>query len=210
MPGSCYLARSGPFAELHDAAANLRLPGLSKNVRPHNTVICNSAAVRTMQDTSRTVPPPDFDFIIGDWSVSHRRLNARLQGCGDWTEFQGTSSTREILGGFGNIEDNVLEFPDGDVRAVAIRSYDPKARSWAIWWLDGRAPHSLDTPVVGSFSGTVGTFQANDVLDGRPIQVRFVWRATPGSNPTWEQAFSADGGSTWETNWTMEFRRSTD
>ena len=160
-----------------------------------------------MQSTLQTVPPPDFDFIIGDWRVSHRRLNARLQGCKDWTEFRGTSSTRKILGGFGNIEDNVLQFPDGDVRAVAIRSYDPGKRSWAIWWLDGRAPHNLDTPVVGSFSGTVGTFLANDVLDGRPIQVRFLWRTRPGSNPTWEQAFSADGGTSWETNWTMEFQR---
>lgn len=88
-----------------------------------------------MQSTLQTVPPPDFDFIIGDWRVSHRRLNARLQGCKDWTEFRGTSSTRKILGGFGNIEDNVLQFPDGDVRAVAIRSYDPGTRSWAIWWL---------------------------------------------------------------------------
>ena len=160
-----------------------------------------------MQDTAETVPPPDFDFMIGSWHVSHRRLNARLQGCNDWTEFRGTSSTRTILGGFGNVEENVLQFPDGDVRAAAIRSYDPKTRSWAIWWLDRRAPHCLDTPVVGSFSGTVGTFLANDVLDGRPIRVRFLWRTNPGSNPTWEQAFSADGGTTWETNWTMEFER---
>ncbi len=160
-----------------------------------------------MQDISQTVPPPDFDFIIGTWQVSHRRLNARLQGCKDWTEFQGTSATRKILGGFGNVEDNVLQFPDGHVRAVAFRSYDPTTRSWAIWWLDGRAPHSLDPPVVGSFAGTVGTFLAKDVLDGRPIQVRFIWRTNPGSNPAWEQAFSADGGATWETNWTMEFQR---
>lgn len=160
-----------------------------------------------MQDTSQTVPPPDFDFIIGTWQVFHRRLNARLQGCKDWTEFRGTSATRKILGGFGNVEDNILHFPDGDVRAVAFRSYDPTSLSWAIWWLDGRAPHSLDPPVVGSFSGTVGTFLASDVLDGRPVQVRFIWRTNPGSNPTWEQAFSADGGATWETNWTMEFKR---
>ena len=147
-----------------------------------------------MQGTFQTVPPPDFDFIIGDWRVSHRRVNARLQGCKDWTEFRGTSSTRKILGGFGNVVDNFLHFRDGDVRAVAIRSYDSRTLSWAIWWLDGRAPHSLDTPVVRSFSGTVGTFLANDVLDGRPIQVRFLWRTRLGSNPTWE------------TNWTMEFQ----
>ncbi len=160
-----------------------------------------------MQVTPQFDQPTDFDFIIGDWSVIHRRLNARLQGCKDWTEFRGTSSTRKILAGFGNVEDNVLQFPDGAVRAVAIRSYDPGTRTWAIWWLDGRAPHSLDTPVVGGFSGTVGTFMANDVLDGRPIQVRFLWRTHPGASPTWEQAFSADGGASWETNWTMEFQR---
>jgi hypothetical protein len=96
---------------------------------------------------------------------------------------------------------------EGDSGAVALRSYDPKTKTWAIWWLDGRSPHHLDTPVIGSFSGTVGTFLAHDVLDGRPIQVRFLWRTNPGAHPTWEQAFSADGGVTWETNWTMEFVR---
>ena len=151
-------------------------------------------------------PPADFDFMIGDWQVSHRRLNARLCGCAEWTEFQGTSSTRRILGGFGNVEDNLLHFPDGQVRAAAFRSYDSTTRSWSIWWLDGRAPHQLDVPVVGTFADDVGMFYASDTLDGRPIKVRFTWYVNPGGNPRWEQAFSADGGSTWETNWTMEFR----
>lgn len=163
---------------------------------------------KTMQDTTLAIPPPDFDFILGTWRVFHRRLNARLQGCTDWTEFQGISSTRKILEGFGNLEDNVLHFPEGDVRAVALRSYNPQTKTWAIWWLDGRSPHPLDTPVIGGFSGNVGTFLAHDVLDGRAIQVRFLWRTNPGAHPTWEQAFSADGGVTWETNWTMEFVRS--
>jgi hypothetical protein len=74
--------------------------------------------------TSTGVPPSDFDFMIGDWRVHHRRLNSRLAGCTDWTEFTGESSTRKILGGFGNVEDNLLHFPDGDVRAVAVRSFD--------------------------------------------------------------------------------------
>jgi len=147
----------------------------------------------------------DFDFIIGDWHVRHRRLNARLAGCQEWTDFQGSSSTRKILGGFGNVEDNVLCFPEGDVRAAAFRSFDTESKQWAIWWLDRRAPHQLDIPVVGGFSGSVGTFFAKDQLDGKPITVRFTWNANPGGKPVWEQAFSADGGQSWETNWTMEF-----
>ncbi|MFZ2987395.1 DUF1579 domain-containing protein [Ideonella sp.] len=160
-----------------------------------------------MSATPSTQPPTDFDFIIGDWQVRHRRLNARLQGCTDWTEFLGTSSTRKILQGFGNVEDNVLQFPEGAVRAAAFRSFDPATRQWAIWWLDHRGPHTLDVPVVGSFTGSVGTFLARDTLDGQAIVVRFTWHANPGGHPTWAQAFSGDDGATWETNWEMEFER---
>ena len=88
-----------------------------------------------------------------------------------------------------------------------MRSFDPETRAWSIWWLDGRNPHRLDPPVVGGFTGTTGVFLTDDMLDGRPIKVRFIWTVEPGRNPTWEQAFSPDGGATWETNWTMEFVR---
>jgi hypothetical protein len=151
--------------------------------------------------------PHDFDFIVGDWQVRHRRLNARLVGCTDWTEFQGLSSTRPTLGGYGNVEDNLLHLPEGDVRALAMRSFDAASRSWSIWWLDARNPHRLDVPVVGRFAHGTGVFHAEDTLNGQPIRVRFVWRPNPGGRPTWEQAFSPDGGATWETNWTMEFTR---
>ena len=151
--------------------------------------------------------PTDFDFIIGRWRVTHRRLDQRLVGCTDWTTFTGTSTTRKVLDGYGNVEDNLLDFPDGQVRALALRSFNPATRTWAIWWLDGRAPHQLDVPVVGGFSGGIGEFLADDTLAGRPIRVRFRWHPNPGGNPRWEQAFSPDGGATWEVNWTMGFER---
>lgn len=150
-------------------------------------------------------PPHDFDFLIGDWHVRHRRLNARLAHCTDWTEFDGLSSTRKTLGGFGNVEDNLLHLPDGDVRALALRSFDPASRAWSIWWLDARRPHHLEVPVVGRFNDGTGLFYADDALDGRPIQVRFTWHRQVGGGPRWEQAFSPDAGATWETNWTMSF-----
>lgn len=151
--------------------------------------------------------PTDFDFVLGDWRVTHRRLKARLAGCTDWVEFDGEMSTRPVLGGFGNVEDNLLRFPEGEFRAIAVRAYDASAGTWSIWWLDGRFPDRIDVPVVGRFEGGVGTFFAKDVFAGVPISVRFVWSKCDADTLRWEQAFSTDDGRSWETNWTMDFRR---
>jgi len=152
-------------------------------------------------------PSPDFDFQIGRWRVAHRRLKARLAGCQDWEAFEGTSEMRPVLGGNGNVEDNLLHISTGSYRAIAIRSFDPASGTWAIWWLDARSPHALDAPVVGRFEDGVGSFYAEDVLDGRPVRMRFLWLRTDTDTPRWEQALSDDGGQSWETNWTMDFER---
>ena len=151
--------------------------------------------------------PDDFDFFIGTWSVKHRRLKGRLVGSNEWEEFNGQCACYKILGGFGNIDDNILELPAGTYRAATLRSFDPKQRSWSIWWLDARSPGALDVPVVGTFENGTGTFLANDSLEGKPIVVRFMWSQSTSGQPRWEQAFSPDGGRTWETNWMMEFTR---
>jgi hypothetical protein len=161
-----------------------------------------------MPKTSTTASrATDFDFAIGHWQVIHRRLQARLVGCQNWDAFTGSSNTRKILGGQGNLEDNLIHFPAGDVHAVALRSFNPTTGEWSIWWLDGRQPGQLDTPVVGRFQDGVGRFFADDVLNGVPIRVRFEWRQEHTDRLHWAQAFSSDAGQTWETNWTMVFSR---
>jgi hypothetical protein len=151
----------------------------------------------------------DFDFLFGQWRVFHRRLKIRLADNHDWQEFEGKTTAQPLLGGLGNVDDNVLHLPDGTYRAVSMRSFDPVLRRWAIWWLDARNPHQLDTPVIGTFENNVGTFFANDHFNGQPILVRFRWTQTQSASPLWEQAFSADNGVTWEDNWTMRFERVT-
>ncbi len=152
--------------------------------------------------------PTDFDFYIGSWNVTHRRLNERLTGCIEWTTFPGSCVAQKILGGFGNMDDNVLELPAGTYRAVTLRSYDADLQTWSIWWLDSRSPGKLDVPVVGAFKAGIGTFYAEDTLAGQPVRVRFLWNASNAEAPRWEQAFSPDGGKSWETNWIMDFTRS--
>jgi hypothetical protein len=150
----------------------------------------------------------DFDFFVGRWTVRHRRLKERLAGCTQWEEFGGTSLMQKLMDGHGNVDDNLIEAPAGAYRAVSLRSLDPNTAQWAIWWVDGRNPHQrLDPPMVGSFSGGIGTFYADDIINERPIRVRYLWTDITANSCRWQQAFSPDGGNTWETNWIMDFTR---
>jgi hypothetical protein len=150
----------------------------------------------------------DFDFLVGSWKVRHRRLKERLKGCTEWEEFPGTTTLRPIMGGAANVDDNVIELPSGTYRAASVRTYDAATGQWAIWWIDGRLPHGpLDPGMRGRFEHGVGTFFADETIDGRPVRVRFLWSHITATSARWQQAFSADGGANWETNWVMDFER---
>ncbi len=150
----------------------------------------------------------DFDFLVGRWHVRHRRLKQRLIGCTEWECFGGTSELRLLMNGHGTIDDNVIELPAGTYRAVTLRSYDPASGQWAIWWLDGRDPHRIDAPMRGGFDGDGnGAFYADEDFSGPPIRVRFLWTDITPQSCRWQQAFSIDGGLSWETNWVMDFAR---
>ena len=146
----------------------------------------------------------DFDFEFGNWHVHHR-----IKRNGEWIEFDGTSSDRPLNDGASNVEENTFHRPSGDSQGIALRTYDAKTASWAIWWVDSRDPHAaLDPPVKGRFVDGVGTFYSDGVVNGKPTRTRYVWSHITPTSARWEQAFSADAGKTWDTNWVMEFRRS--
>ena len=148
----------------------------------------------------------DFDFFYGKWNVHHRYLRHRLQGSHEWISFDGATTVWPIIGGLGNIDDNVMHTPKGITRGASVRFYDVKTRKWSIYWGD---TSGLDTsPDVGSFGPSgVGLFYDHEVYKGTPVINRFTWVRHSSAHCSWSQAFSADGGKTWETNWTMDFTR---
>ena len=162
---------------------------------------------RGRQEAAYGAGAHDFDFLAGRWTVLHRRLKRRLARSDDWEAFSGTCESRAILAGQANLDENLLELPDGAYRAATLRAYDPCAGTWAIWWLDARHPHRLDPPVIGGFENGIGSFFSDDRFQGRPIRVRFIWSDITAASARWQQAFSEDRGLTWETNWVMEFAR---
>jgi hypothetical protein len=146
----------------------------------------------------------DFDFFMGRWRVRNRYLRERLRGSTEWEEFEARSVARPLLGGLGNEDEFRTDFQGGFI-GMSFRFFDPEAERWSIYWADSRRPGVLDPPVFGGFANGAGVFEGTDVLDGKPVTVRFTWTEVDTPAPRWEQAFSADGGETWETNWVMEF-----
>lgn len=149
----------------------------------------------------------DFDFLLGEWNSRQRRRREWLAGSDEWDEFEATIDARPILDGLGTVEEFRTDYAGGFV-GVTFRFFDPATRQWSIYWADSRRPALLlEPPVIGSFSGDVGVFECDDTFDGRPIRVRYKWSDVATPTPRWEQAFSDDGGVTWETNWVAEFTR---
>ena len=157
-------------------------------------------------DESTEPSARDFDFWMGRWNVHNRRLRKRLAGSNQWDEFEASSVARPILDGMGNEDEYRTDYNGGFV-GMSFRFFDPASRRWSIYWADSRRVGELDPPVVGTFSGDTGVFEGVDIFEGRPILVRYTWSGITTPTPRWEQAFSEDGGRTWEANWIMEFTR---
>jgi hypothetical protein len=148
----------------------------------------------------------DFDFLIGNWSVQHRRLKQRLAGSTEWIEFTGPATARKILGGVGNFDEIEIPLPSGAYLGATLRLFNPATQLWSIYWIDSRYA-VMDPPMIGKFEDGRGLFYGDDVFEGRPIRLRFIWSPISAHECRWEQAFSEDGGQSWETNWTMRFTR---
>jgi hypothetical protein len=148
----------------------------------------------------------DFDFLIGTWKIHHRRLVERLKGSTDWEEFTGETVDRKILDGLGNLDENILHRKTGLVHAISLRLFNPESKEWSIHW-STNLTGTLDVPIVGGFKDGRGEFYSQEVFENRHIYNCFIWSKITADSCQWEQAFSTDGGKTWETNWIMEFER---
>jgi hypothetical protein len=149
----------------------------------------------------------DFDWELGTWYTDVRVLADPLSETEDvWLHFAGTSVVRPLLDRRANVVELKVAGPDGRIEGLNMRLYEPQASRWSLTFVNIR--NGLLTPsVYGGFRDGAGEFYGDDELGGRPIKVRFLIRRQGQDRATFEQAFSADGGATWETNWIAVDRR---
>jgi hypothetical protein len=148
-----------------------------------------------------------FDFEYGKWKMPNERLLERLVGSHQWEHFYTYDVGTPLPDCVGDIDIMRTDHWPHFV-GVTIRTYDAKTGLWRIYWVDNRSSKGeIQPPVVGRFNGNVGLFYGKDTYNGIPVLVRFTWTLNPrGSKAvaTWSQAFSTDGGRTWEVNWRNE------
>lgn len=148
----------------------------------------------------------DFDFLMGTWEVRHKRLKQRLQACTEWEKFTGEASARAILGGLGNVDEFVLNRASGVQYGTTLRLFNPVSTEWSLYWSSSSSGTLLE-PLIGRFEHGRGMFYAHEVEGGQHVYSRYIWSEITPTSARWEQALSADGGQTWETNWVMQFER---
>jgi hypothetical protein len=169
-------------------------------------LICGTARAQTATPHDGA---HDFDFLIGDWKAHVRRLPDRLVGSTEWVEYDGISNHKKLFGSNANLEEFEVDRPQKHlhIKAQTLRLYNPVSRQWSIYLLDVDKGTLGLPPVVGEFVGPRGEFYDQEDYKGRMILVRYVWLNISPHAARMEQAFSPDGGKSWEVNWICELSR---
>ncbi|HEU4464534.1 MAG TPA: hypothetical protein VFS53_05770, partial [Gemmatimonadota bacterium] len=193
-----------PPGWLDDLAASMALGGQSPSI-----LYLDPTSRSTLGNGPRAARASkhDWDFLLGSWKVRDRYLQGRLRGSSEWLEFDSRCEAMPLLHGLANLDRYTSERDGAPFEGMTLRLFDPATGEWTIHWADTAHPGTLIPPMHGRFMGDTGEFFGEETVDGRPVLCRFVWSRTPADSPRWEQAFSDDGGKTWETNWIMEFTR---
>jgi hypothetical protein len=142
----------------------------------------------------------DFDFEIGTWKTHLKRLVHPLTGSQQWATYDGTTVVSKVWTGRANLVELEVDGQTGHMELLSLRLYNPQAHQWSLNVASSKGG-SLGVPTIGEFRNGRGEFIDQESYNDRMILVRFVISDITSDSCHFEQAFSDDGGKTWEINW---------
>lgn len=149
----------------------------------------------------------DFDFHIGSWKTHIRSLQRPLTGSTTWVEYRGTLVARKVWDGRAQLEELKAEGSGRQIEDLLLFLYNPQTRQWS---LNPAASNDgvMGPRLVGEFRNGRGEFYSVEpAQQGRSVLVRQVWSDITPTSHSFEQAFSNDGGKTWEPNFVAKLTR---
>jgi len=168
----------------------------------------NSDAAKTgsQQAVTERDGQNDFDFNIGTWKTHVSRLVHPLTGSTTWVEYEGISVVRKVWNGRASLFELEVDGPAGHIEGLGLRLYNPQSHQWSLNWANSN-DGTMNQPMIGEFKNGRGEFFDQEPFNGRTIFARNGFSKITPDSSRFEQAFSNDGGKTWETNWVMTFTR---
>jgi hypothetical protein len=166
-------------------------------------------------DTSKTSPQSDaterdgqhdFDWEAGNWKIHIKRLQHPLTGSTTWTELDGTVVVRKVWDGRANLAEIKADGPGGHLEFLSLRLYNSQSHEWSLNFASSNSG-TLSVPMIGDFKNGSGEFYDQEPFNPRIIWVRFTFSAVSPDSGHSEQAFSDDGGKSWEVNWMNTYAR---
>jgi hypothetical protein len=148
----------------------------------------------------------DFDFNFGVWKTQISRLTHPLTGSRDAIALTGTVTVRPVWGGRAALEEIEADGPNGHWEGMTLFLYNPKAQQWSQSFFDSSDP-APSPPLIGSFHEGQGGLYAQDTFQGRSILVRGTWSNITADAHHYEEAYSDDGGKSWETVFSASLTR---
>ncbi|MFY9986956.1 MAG: hypothetical protein WAK31_19505 [Chthoniobacterales bacterium] len=148
----------------------------------------------------------DFDPLLGNWKYHLKRRLHPLTGSTSWVEYDGTGACYPLWDGRAQLDTVDIDGPTGHIEGLTVRLFNPRTHQWRLYWANSK-DGVVVVPQIGQFKNGHGEFYAQDDLDGKSIFVRFDWTKLETDSPHFEQAFSDDGGKTWEANWVTDQTR---
>jgi hypothetical protein len=148
----------------------------------------------------------DFDFNFGTWKTHVSRLVHPLTGSNQWVEYDGTSVVTKVWNGRASLFELDVSGPAGHIEGVGLRLYNPETHQWSLNWANS-SDGVIKKPMIGEFKDGRGEFFDQEQFDDRMILARNGFSDITPNSSRFDQAFSDNGGKTWETNWVMTFTR---
>ncbi len=143
-------------------------------------------------DISVMAPERQLDFWLGEWNVK-------------WEQGQGTNSVQRILDGkvlHENFRGNWSGSHPFNGNSFSV--YVATEKTWKQTWVDNQGGYA---DLKGNAEGSSFILMREQINDGQRILQRMLFTDIRRNSFTWDWQLSRNGGTTWVSNWKIEYTR---
>ena len=145
-------------------------------------------------------PARDFDFLVGDWRMDVEQIGADGQVLRALSE---ESRVRPMIGGAALID-------EWGTSGFTVRTYDPKASVWRLFWTDRHNVAGRMQTWEGRFEDGVGTFVGGVSTGSDRVTSKIEFSEISADSLFWKMWKTPDGGETWVLDYVRRYTRVSD